>query len=185
MTFKRRMSVVVALAFIAAACASEALTVAQYVEAMEEATETYIAESQTLSETFQREVTNQISDIVEMSDATIEDRATDITKREMVQYLSLLEDAMSRYLENISSLAPPDSVVDPHSDYVAALDAVVGALPEAGTAISQAGDLSGIQGALAGSDFRDGQYRLASTCASLEAAVRSQDRGLDLGCVRL
>lgn len=184
MTAKRFLPAAVALAFVASACSPQALPLPEYASAMEEATDAYIVESQALSETFQNAVTNQISDIVERSDGSVESQATDITKGEMLQYLSLLEDAMGRYLDTISLLTPPAVVSAAHDEYVAAFAGVGGALPEARLSISSAGDLSGIQGALAGSDFRDGQYRLSSTCRSLEAAARSEGTGLDLGCAR-
>jgi len=177
-----RAAIVVVLSLVAAACSSQPLTMAEYVDEMETATDAYIAESQALSEAFQATVTDQISEIPDEPDTGVEAEATNITKREIVQYMVLLDDAMTRYVEALVEIDAPSEVLDAHEQYLAAVAATAEAVPDARSAIGSASSLSGIQVALADSDFKDGQFRLVSSCVTLETVVRAEGLGIDLGC---
>lgn len=175
------MSLAVALS----ACAAPGLTVPEYVSAIQKATDVYIAESQTLSVTFHRTVEDEVTRIVEDGSDDALGEATDITKREMVLFLALLGDAMGRYIERLSEIRPPGEIEGEHSDYLDAVESVRGAMPSTRASVSLAPDLDGIEAALAGSAFQDGQLRLTSVCQSLEESVRAEGEGIDLGCTRV
>jgi hypothetical protein len=160
------------------------MTVPQYASAIQEVTDAYIAESQGLSATFHRTVEDEVKRIVEEGSDDPLSEATDVTKREMVLYLALLEDAMGRYVVHLSELHPPGELDGAHSDYLDAVESVHGAVPFARTSVESAIHLDGIEAALAGSDLQDGQFQLTSTCRFLEESVRAQGSGVDLGCAR-
>jgi len=175
---------VLSAAAVLGACGQQNLTVTEYADQMEMATDAYIAESQTLSQTFQDTVDVEVARIIERGSNDQINEVTDLTKREIVLYLALLEDAMSRYEIVLSDVDPPSDLTDAHSAYVDAFMSVRTALPETRRSIESAFHLDGIYGALAGSGFQDGQPRLTRTCQVLEQSVRSLGRGVDLGCAR-
>lgn len=166
------------------ACAQPTLTTPEYAVAIEEATDAYIAESQTLSATFQGTVEDEVIRIVETGSDDPLTEATDMTRRETVLYLALLEDAMGRYVERLSAMHPPGELEGVHAEYVDAVEVVHSALPSTRSSVLSAGSLDEIKEALAGSGFQDGQYRLTSTCLSLEGSVRAEGTGVVLGCTR-
>ncbi|MFV1971561.1 MAG: hypothetical protein ACC683_11245 [Acidimicrobiia bacterium] len=174
----------VLVVMVLSACAESAPTVPEYAGAIEEVTDAYIAESQMLSATFQRTVEGEVARILgEGSDDALGE-VTDVTKREMVLYLALLEDAMGRYVDGLSEIRPPGELAETHTDYLDAVESVYRAMPATRASVESALHLDGIEGALAGSGVQDGQPRLTSTCRSLEASVRAEGTGLDLGCNR-
>lgn len=158
------------------------MTIAEYADAMDVATELYIAESQALSATFHGTVEDEIAELAETGEGDLLALATDVTTRETVQYLALLEDAMSRYSESLDTMGPPSTLSEVHDDYVDAIESVRGAMPATRDAVGEAQDLVGIQDAITNSGFSDGQFRLQAACSALEAAVRSEGHGVDLGC---
>lgn len=172
------------LAVALSGCMSPALTVPEYASALEDATDVYIAESQALSGTFHRTVEDEVARIVREGADDALSEATDITKREMVLYLVLLEDAMSRYVEHLSEIPPPGGVEEEHVDYLDAVKSVRGAMPATRSSVDSASHLDGIEDAIAGSGFQDGQLRLTTACESLEESVRAEGTGVDLGCTR-
>lgn len=180
----RALALMVLVSTVLSACAQPALTVAEYAAAMDEATDAYIAEAQSLSATFQGAVEDEVRRIVEKGSDDPLGEATDITRRETVLYLALLEDAMDRYVERLSEIDPPSEVEGSHADYVAAVGTVHRAMPSSRSSVASAIDIAGIKGALAASGFQDGQYRLTSACLSLEELVRAEGSGIDLGCTR-
>ncbi|MEN8041751.1 MAG: hypothetical protein ABFR95_09635 [Actinomycetota bacterium] len=173
-----------AVLVVAAACSAPKMSVAEYVEAVEGATDAYIAEAQALAVTFHDSVESQVAQIVDEPPDDPVAAATEVTVTEMSLYLSLLEDAMGRYVDALRELNPPDTLTAAHDEYVAATESVHGAMPATREAVLTANDLDEVQAAVAGSGFRDGQLRFQSSCTSLEQAVRDQGTGVDLGCVR-
>ena len=172
------------LAVVLSGCLNPALTITEYASAIEEATDVYIAESQALSAAFHMTVEGEVARIVEEGSDDALGEATDITKREMVLYLVLLEDAMNRYVERLSAIQPPGEVGGRHSDYRDAVESVQNAMPATRASVESAIHLDGIEEALAASGFQDGQLRLTSTCQSLQESVMAEGAGTDLGCTR-
>jgi hypothetical protein len=179
---QRLFGLVALVAVVAVACGAPPLSIAEYSVVVEDATDVYIAESQTLSGTFQKSVEDEIASIAESGEGDLLERASEVTSRETVQYLALLEDAMVRYLKALTAVVSPDSLSDAHEAYVAALQSVRASMPATRTGVEQAADLAGIQTAITSSGFSDGQLRLQAACADLETAVRSEGHGIDLGC---
>ncbi|GMQ92937.1 MAG: hypothetical protein BMS9Abin12_0414 [Acidimicrobiia bacterium] len=184
MKLRRPAAVIAAVGIVVSACSGPALSPSAYAEVIERATDDYIERSQALSVAFQSTVEQEVALIVETDVEDPVAAAIDVTKREMVLYLALLEDAMGRYIEQLSQIAPPESLVQVHDDYVTAVQVVQRGMPETRASVESAFQLDGIEAAIAGSGLQDGQYRLAKTCMSLEAAVRAEGHGLDLGCTR-
>lgn len=166
------------------ACGQQSLTVTDYADQIEAATDGYVTESQTLSQTFQDTVDGEVAKIIESSSNDRIGEVTELTKREIVLYLALLEDTMARYEDLLSDIDPPSDLSEAHVAYLDAVTSVRMALPLTRRSVESAFDLDRIYGALAGSGFQDGQPRLTSTCQVLERSVRSLGRGVDLGCVR-
>lgn len=177
-------AVIAAFGIVVGACSGSALSPSAYAEAVERTTDDYIEQSQALSSAFQATVEQEVARIVETDVEDPVAAAIDLTKREMVSYLTLLEDAMGRYAEQLSEIAPPERLEQAHNDYVTAVRVVQRGMPETRAAVASALELDGIEAAIAGSGLQDGQYRLTKTCMSLEAAVRSEGHGVDLGCTR-
>jgi hypothetical protein len=178
------LAMVVLLGVIASSCAAPSLSAAEYAAALQEDTDSYILEAQRLSLSFQRTVEDEITVLAASGEEDVLSQATDVTSRETVQYLALLEDAMMRYQVALVALKAPSALVEPHDAYVLAIESVQMSLPATRDAIGRAGDLNAIQVAITGSGFNDGQLRLRAACSSLEAAVRAEGHGVDLGCVR-
>ena len=184
MTIRTGFTAFVLLTVLASACSLGSQSSAEYAAALGESTDNYIDESQTLSATFHSTVEVEIKVLAESGESDVVALATDVTRRETVQYLAVLEDAMTRYVEALRSMSPPGSLVDAHDAYVDAIDAVRYSMPATRTRVGEATDLTGIQTAITGSGFSDGQLRLRAACSSLEAAVRQDGHGVDLGCTR-
>lgn len=183
--FLRPLFVVIGLlAALVGACAQPSLSVAEYAASLEDGTESYISEAQELSGTFQKTVEDEIGALAEDGSGDLLLRATRLTSRETVQYLALLEDAMMRYRVSVESLSPPSTLAERHNAYIQAIESVQSSMQGTRDAVGKAGDLDGIQVAITSSGFGDGQLRLRAACISLEAAVRAEGRGLDLGCIR-
>lgn len=181
----RRVAAVCALlSVVAGACSPGSLSTAGYAEVLGERTDEYIVESQTVSATFQSTVEDKIKALAEAGEGDVVEMATDVTRGETVQYLALLEDAMTRYEEALKSMSPPGNLVVAHDAYVEAIDAVRASMPATRARVGEATDLTGIQTAITGSGFSDGQLRLQAACSSLEAAVKQEGHGVDLGCTR-
>jgi hypothetical protein len=172
------------LAVLVSACSDSAMSASDYASALEVGTDAYIAESQVLSGAFQRTVEDEIAQLAETGKGDLLSIATEITSRETVQYMSLLEDAMMRYGSSLETIEPPAALSDPHDAYVLALGSVRSSMQATRDAIGSAEDLDGIQIAITGSGFSDGQLRLRTACSSLEVAVRQEGHGIDLGCTR-
>jgi hypothetical protein len=179
---RRLFNLLATIAVVASACGAPALSIPEYIVVAEEATDAYIVESQTLSATFQKSVEDEIASIAESGEAELFELAGEVTSQETVQYLALLEDAMARYLEALTAVVPPDVLSDPHEAYVGAIESVRISMPETRTGVEHATDLAGIQTAITSSGFGDGQLRLQAACTDLEAAVRAEGHGIDLGC---
>jgi hypothetical protein len=177
-------TVFVLVSLLASACSIGSLSSAEYASALGEATDEYIQESQDVSATFHSTVEDRIKVLAESGEGDVVALATDMTRRETVQYLAVLENAMSRYAEALTSMSPPGNLVDTHDAYVEAIDAVTSSMPATRARVGEASDLTGIQTAITGSGFSDGQLRLRAACSSLEAAVRQEGHGVDLGCSR-
>jgi len=175
---------VLGTAALLGACGQQALTVTEYADQMDVAADVYVAESQALSQTFQDTVDVEVAAIIARGENDQVSEVVDLTKREIVLYLALLEDAMSRYEIVLSDIDPSRDLMQEHLAYADALISVREALPETRHAVESALHLDGIYGALAGSGFQDGQPRLTRTCQVLEQSVRSLGRGIDLGCTR-
>jgi len=172
------------LSLLATACSIGSLSTAEYAAVLGERTDEYIQESQDVSAAFHSTVEDRIKVLAESGEGDVVALATDMTRRETVQYLAVLEDAMTRYVDALRSMSPPGSLVDAHDAYVEAIDAVRSSMPATRARVGEATDLSGIQTAITGSGFSDGQLRLRAACSSLEAAVRQEGHGVDLGCSR-
>lgn len=172
------------LALLASACGEPALTVQEYATAIEAGTDAYISEAQGLSLVFHQTVEDEIALLAAEGEGDLLVRATNVTKRETAQYLALLEDAMLRYVSALKLLRPPPTISEVHEAYVLAFASVQESMPETRDAVGSAEDLDGIQIAITGSGFSDGQLRLRTACVALETAVRAEGQGLDLGCTR-
>lgn len=177
-------TVFVLLSLLASACSIGSLSTAEYASVLGERTDEYIQESQEVSETFHSTVEDRVKVLAESGEDDVVALATDMTRRETVQYLAVLEDAITRYVETLRSISPPGNLVDAHDAYVEAIDAVRFSMPATRARVGEASDLTGIQTAITGSGFSDGQLRLRAACSSLEAAVRQEGHGVDLGCSR-
>jgi len=166
------------------ACAIPPMTVDEYAEALNGATEDYVGESQALSTAFQKTVEEEIAELADAGEGNLIALATGVTSREMIQYFALLEDAMERYGKELDGMRPPVNLGELHDDYLSAIESVRIALPETRDNVAEAHDLVGIQEAITGSGFADGQLRLQSSCLALEEAVRAEGHGADLACTR-
>ena len=103
----RQIAMAAVLAVLVSACSEPSMSVSEYATALEDGTDAYIAESQVLSGAFQRTVENEIAQLSETGEGDLLSIATEITSRETVQYMSLLEDAMVRYGLSLEALEPP------------------------------------------------------------------------------
>ena len=166
------------------ACATPPMTIDEYAEALNGATEDYVGESQALSAAFQKTVEEEVAELADAGEGNLMALATGVTSREMIQYFALLEDAMERYGKELDGMHPPVNLGELHDDYLSAIESVRIALPETRDNVAEAHDLVGIQEAITGSGFADGQLRLQSSCLALEEAVRAEGQGVDLACSR-
>lgn len=183
--FRRAGLVVIGLlGVVVSSCGAPSLSAAEYAAVLQEETDAYILEAQRLSVSFQRTVEDEIALLAASGEGDLLSQATDVTSRETVLYLALLEDAMVRYQDALALLNVPSALLESHGAYVLAIESVQISLPATREAIGRAADLNAIQVAITGSGFNDGQLRLRAACSSLESAVRSEGHGVDLGCVR-
>jgi hypothetical protein len=176
--------IVVSLAIVLSSCSGSSLTVAEYATELEDSTNGYILESQRVSTTFHSTVEDEVTRIAEAGEGDLLALATDVTSRETVLYLALLEDAMMRYVAVVEAIKPPLALVEPHAAYVRAIESVRSSMPATRTAVGDAATFDEIQVAIAQSGFSDGQIRLRAACVALETAVRAEGSGIDLGCTR-
>lgn len=181
MTSNRRV-VLPLLAVVLSACATQTLTVSEYAETIDSATALYISESQTLSANFQFAVQDEVNRIVASDVEQPLRLATEATVKEMTLYLAFLEDSIERYTESMQSMNPPKSLDEAHSAYVEATVSVRVSMPATREAVGAAVSLDAVQRAIGSSGFVDGQLRWTATCRTLEAAIRSEGSGVDLGC---
>lgn len=179
-----RASAVVVLAITLLSGCTQPLTIDAYVTEASRAADAYVTESQNLSYDYQSTLEDEVRRIAEEGgDGAIEE-ATNLVTRETIAYLAVLSDAMRRYASDLNDLDAPRAIADAHDAHVAAVEAVLSAIPATRDAVESAGDIAAIQLALASSGFADGQARWTITCTALEQAVRDQGSGLDLRCTR-
>lgn len=177
-------AVLALLSVLAGACSLGSLSTAEYASMLGESTDEYIQESQVLSATFHSAVEDKITVLAESGEGDVVALATEVTKKETVQYLVVLEDAMTLYAETLTSMSPPGELEDTHNAYVEAINAVRASMPATRDRVGEATDLTGMQTAITGSGFSDGQLRLQAACLALESAVRQGGHGVELGCTR-
>ena len=176
---------VLSLATILAACSTVSpLSIEEYADAAGAATDSYVAETQQLSYAYQQTVQREVEDIVASGVDTAVADATALVRSETVQYLALLDDAIVRYVATLDEMAPPGAVEDAHDSYVEVVQSVRITLPDMRDAVAASESIDGIQTALVGAGFSDGQAAWVAKCGTLEQAVRDQGRGLDLKCMR-
>ena len=104
------------LAFLAGACSAEVSSSAEYATMLGNSTDDYIQEAQALSATFHSTVEDKIKVLAASGEGDVVVLATDVTMRETVQYLAVLEDAMTRYVEDLKSMPPPAAPSKPTDD---------------------------------------------------------------------
>jgi len=184
--FRIRLLVVVGVVtLMAVGCSSTpSLTVEEYANEATAITEAYVVEAQTLSLAYQRNVEKKVADIVDAGTSSVVDEATELVRVETVNHLALLNDAVVRYHEAMAELEPPDSIRDDHDAYVTIVESVQSTIPALRDAVGEADSIPGIQAALSGSGFSDGQLAWVATCERLEQSVRDEGHGIDLKCAR-
>lgn len=165
-------------------CSQAALPVAEYVQAMEEAADVYVADSQELSSQYQEQVISEITEMAQGAPPDADTLAVGIARSATMDYLEVLTNQMLRFVDDMEELTPPSDVRDEHDEFVAAVRSVHSAMPRTVAEVGQAGSLDDIRLALTASGFADGQIRWTAACTALESSLRSLGNGLDLGCVR-
>ena len=176
--------VVVAAMVLLAGCAAAPLSVDAYAQAMTRTSDGYVAESQAVSAQYQSSVVKDIKDMLATDQDDRERRAVEITSAGTVNYLTLVSDAMTRFLDVIEALDPPSEIAPRHAEFIDAVRSVRDAIPATRDAVVAARSIDGIRFALTASGFADGQNRWIATCTALEASLRAQGTGIALGCVR-
>ncbi len=169
---------------IVSACAQSTMSVEAYSAAMEIASDAYVQEAQSLSALYQASVEDDVRAAVKDDPDVAEDRVVQIVTTATSNYLTLLADAMARFVVEMDELRPPAGIDSVHDEFVAAVGSVQGSLPGTRDAVAQADSLVSVRYALTSSGFADGQDRWTAACTALEEAVRAQGTGIDLGCVR-
>jgi len=154
------------------------MSVEAYSAAMEIASDAYV------SALYQASVEDDVRAAVKDDPDAAEDRVVEIVTTATSNYLTLLADAMARFVMEMDELRPPAGIESAHDEFVAAVGSVQGSLPGTRGAVAQADSLVSVRYALTSSGFADGQDRWTAACTALEEAVRSQGTGIDLGCVR-
>jgi hypothetical protein len=180
---RRLFALLASIAILAAACDSP-LSTEEYAGSIGPLTDAYVVESQNLSYDYQSSVEDGVRTLVDEAGDDAATQAVVLIANESVQYLALLGDSMDRYVVSLRKLSPPAPLANKHDAYVSAIVFVHEALPETRDAVAAAEDIASIQLALTSSGFADGQIRWTAACASLEDAIRSEGRGVDLRCVR-
>ncbi len=160
------------------------MSVADYADAAAETTAAYVAETQQLSYTYQQTVEREVQEIVASKADTAVQDATALVRTETVQYLALFDDAIVRYLAALDELTPPEPIQEAHVEYLAIVESVRSTLPGMRDSVAATTSIEGIQSALVGAGFSDGQAAWVARCNVLEQAVRDQGRGIDLKCMR-
>ncbi|MDJ0790969.1 MAG: hypothetical protein QNJ71_03645 [Acidimicrobiia bacterium] len=171
------------VAAVVSACGSPT-PIGEYADAMSASAEAYVVESQNLSFDYQSSVEDGVRDLVDRGVDDAEEQATELMRRSTVEYLALLLDAMGRYVAELEELDPPSDLRDEHTEYVASVRSVHGAIPQTQAAVGEAADLEAVQRAFVASAFSDGQPRWTATCAALEAAIVDGGATANLRCVR-
>ncbi len=180
---RRSFALLASMVVLIAGCSSP-LSTEQYADSIGTLTDAYVVESQNLSYDYQSSVEDGVRILVDEGGDDAATEAVALIRNESVQYLALLGDSMDRYVVALRKLSAPGPLADKHDDYVSAIVFVHEALPETRDAVAAAKDIASIQLALTSSGFADGQIRWTAACASLEEAIRSEGRGVDLRCVR-
>lgn len=167
-----------------AGCSAGALSVGEYVDAMETAAVIYVADSQDLSVQYQDQVISEITEMAQREPPNADILAVGITRAATTDYLDVLADQMLRFVDDMEAMKPPMAVGEDHDEFVAAVRSVYTAMPRTIMEVGSAESLDGIRLALTSSGFADGQIRWTAACTTLESSVRAIGSGLDLGCVR-
>lgn len=175
-----------ALAFCAlvAACGGPArLSADAYFAATADLTNAYNDETLALDETYQRDLSFEVKRLERILDeddpdsaARFAEAALQVTKEQTTKLLAGVADALTRYLEGLEGLEPPEDLVELHTQNLSTLDLAASALPALLDTVSGATGFGEIQAALAGSLFSDAQARIASDCRAWQAAAA--DRGV-------
>jgi hypothetical protein len=179
-----RVAVAVAAVGLVAVGCSTASTIDEYAASASSAADAYVTESQNLSYDYQSAVEDGVRAIADEEGEGGAERVVELVSNQTVAYLATLTDTMGRYLDALDELSPPSAVRERHEAYLDAIRFVLAAIPDARSAVEVAPDIEGIQLALSGSSFADGQVRWTGACTALEQAIRDEGGDVNLRCVR-
>jgi hypothetical protein len=174
----------IALVGLLVACGGPArLSADAYFTAAAELTNAYNEETLALDETYQRDLSFEVKRLERILDDGEPDAevryaegALTATKEHTTKLLAGVADSLTRYVDGLAELEPPEDLVELHTRNVTTLDLAATALPGLLDSVAGAGGFDQIQAALAGSVFADAQARIASDCRAWQAAAA--DRGV-------
>lgn len=179
-----RTSIAITLCWLLAACGGpERLSADDYFAAAAELTNAYNDEAVALDQAYQRDLSFEVKRLERVltdgepeAEARYAEAALVATKDHTTKLLAGVADALSRYLDGLGRLEPPEDLDPLHDQNLATLEVAASALPTLLDTVSAAAGFEEIQTALAGSGFSDAQGRIAADCRSWQAAAA--DRGV-------
>lgn len=179
-----RPLIAIALGGLLVACGGPTrLSADAYFAAAAELTNAYNDETVALDETYQRDLSFEVKRLERILDDGEPDaelryaeEALAATKEHTTRLLAGVADALTRYLDGLAELEPPEDLIELHTQNVTTLDLAATALPALLDTVAGATGFDEIQASLAGSVFADAQARIVSDCRAWQAAAA--DRGV-------
>lgn len=179
-----RIWIAVACCCLVVACGGPVrLSADAYFTAAADITNVYNDETLALDETYQRDLSFEVKRLERILDeddpdaaARYAEAALAATKEQTTKLLAGVADALTRYLEGLEELVPPDDLIELHTQNLSTLELAASALPTLLDTVSGAKGFDEIQAALSGSLFADAQGRIGSDCRAWQAAAA--DRGV-------
>lgn len=182
-----RSPITLVLAIVVAACAT--VPSVGYADAVTELGRAYEEEATGLQRKLEAELQREIDLLrrdVDPDDADqvarFASEAVAITAARTSAFFASVGDALDRYRSGLTDLTPPAEVARAHHELVAAMDSVLGGLPELLDGLRRAEDFDAIDRAVNASVFTDAGPRLRAACLALQDALGAGGESVDLRC---
>ncbi len=164
-------------------CGDEAMTLADYRDAVSDLAAAHTEEVESLRATRLYQMEQAVRALVgRLEGDALEAAAVAETGRQSAGLFAAVADAVDRYAKDLGALDPPAPFRDRHREYVEALQTSTRELDVTLEALGSARSFDEIDAAIGGSTFNDTQARVDAACRNLQRMLADEGAPADLHC---
>lgn len=165
------------------ACGDPALTDTEYRDLVEDRAAAHAEETELLRSSQLLQLKQAVDDLIAQTDgADVEAAVVAETGRRSASLFSAVADAVARYAADLAALSPPESIVEAHDEYVAALELSISNVGVTVDRLAGAASFEEIDAAIGDSSFSDTRPRVDAACRNLEKVMADQGVRASLQC---